>query len=76
MNVAASAKLSHSRKNGGVRLVWVVDPAARDVSIHRPGAAPRRLKGDAQITGEDVLPDFACKISDFFAAPVQGGEGK
>lgn len=61
--------------NGGVRLVWVVDPAARDVSIHRPGAVARRLQGAAEITGEDVLPGFACKISDFFASSGMGRRG-
>ena len=55
----------------GVPLVWVVNPPTRSVRIRRPKASPQgpgaELSGDDLITGEDVLPGFSCKVSEFFA---------
>ena len=55
----------------GVPLVWIVNPPTRTVRIRRPKSSPRgpvaELSGDDVITGEDVLPDFSCKVSEFFA---------
>jgi Uma2 family endonuclease len=53
----------------GTRLVWVVDPEARSVAVHRPGRDPYVVHADEEITGEDVLPDFRCKVSEFFKLP-------
>jgi Uma2 family endonuclease len=54
----------------GVPLVWVVNPPTRTVRIHRPKSSPRgpvaELSGDDAITGEDILPGFSCKVSEFF----------
>ena len=55
----------------GVPLVWVVNPPTRTVRIHRPKTSARgpvsELSGDDMITGEDVLADFSCKVSEFFS---------
>jgi len=51
----------------GVRVVWVVDPVARTVAVHRPGAAVRVYGEEDTLSGEDVLPGFACKVSEIFA---------
>jgi len=40
----------------GVRLGWLIDPAARTVEIHRPGREPETLDRPASLSGEDVLP--------------------
>jgi Uma2 family endonuclease len=53
----------------GIPLVWVVDPEACDVTVHRPGKEPYVLGKDDEITGEDVLPDFRCRVADFFRLP-------
>ena len=54
----------------GVRLVWVVDPAARSVDVHRPGEATVTLaEGDA-LDGGDALPGFACEVSAVFGPPA------
>jgi Uma2 family endonuclease len=50
----------------GIRLVWLIDPDARDVTVYRPGQAPQVFDESQEITGEDVLPDFRCKVSEFF----------
>ena len=51
----------------GSRLVWVVDPEDRNVTVYREAAEGRILWEDATITGEDVLPGFACRVAEFFA---------
>lgn len=54
-------------ESAGVLLIWVVDPELRTVTVRRRGVAqPLELRGDDEITGEDVLPGFRCRISDFF----------
>lgn len=53
----------------GVGLVWVVDPEIRTVTVHRPGKAQVELDESQELTGEDVLPDFRCRIADFFTLP-------
>jgi Uma2 family endonuclease len=51
----------------GVRLVWLVDPAERTVTVFRPDAALKLLgEGDA-LDGGDVLPGFSVPVADIFA---------
>jgi Uma2 family endonuclease len=51
----------------GVRMVWVADPSNRQVSVHRPGQPVRVFGEEDVLSGEDVLPGFACKVSELFA---------
>jgi Uma2 family endonuclease len=53
----------------GVQMVWLIDPANRDVAVYRPGRDPVVLDGDQELSGDDVLPGFTCKVSDFFRLP-------
>lgn len=53
----------------GVRLIWVVDPETRDVSVYRSGEDPYLAQESHELTGEDVLPDFRCRVADFFGVP-------
>src|SRR5262249_60415726 len=50
----------------GVRLIWIIDPEARDVTVHRPGHPSEVFEGDEELTGHDVLPDLRCRAADFF----------
>ena len=50
----------------GVRLVWVVHPDARTVDVHRAGRAAATLAADDDLDGMDVLPGFACPVSEVF----------
>lgn len=47
----------------GTRLVWVIDPRRRTVTVHRPGADPRVLGPDDLLEGGDLLPGFALPVS-------------
>ncbi|MFL5340927.1 MAG: Uma2 family endonuclease [Gemmataceae bacterium] len=51
----------------GVRLVWLIDPDARAVTVVRRGRKERVLDEHATLDGEDVLPGFSCKVTEFFA---------
>jgi Uma2 family endonuclease len=50
----------------GVRLVWVVDPDDRSVTIYRPGQQAAILEEKDTISAEDVVPGFACPVAAFF----------
>ena len=51
----------------GVRMVWVVDPEARTLTVYRGPDEGRLLWEDAKLTGEDVLPGFECRVAELFA---------
>ncbi len=53
----------------GFPLVWIVDPESRDVTVYRPGKEPYVRSGDEEPTGDDVLPEFKCRVSDLFRLP-------
>ncbi len=53
----------------GVSLVWVLDPEARDVTVFRQGQVPVVLEENEELTGMDVLPDFRCRVAEFFVMP-------
>src|SRR5262249_46234591 len=44
----------------GVRLVWYVNPDAQTVAVHRTGREEQLLTAADTLSGEDVLPGFAC----------------
>jgi Uma2 family endonuclease len=51
----------------GTRLMWVVYPQARSVSVVRPDGRAAWLRGEQELSGEDVIPGFACKVQNLFA---------
>jgi Uma2 family endonuclease len=50
----------------GVRLVWIVNPERRTVRVHRRDGTVSLLRSGDALTGEDVLPGFACSVSELF----------
>jgi Uma2 family endonuclease len=54
----------------GVRLVWVVHPVTRTVQIHRLNGSVGQLGEHDELSGEDVLPGFGCRVGDLFLPPV------
>lgn len=49
-----------------VKLVWVVDPVFRTVSVYRPDADPVMFAGDEPLTAEPFLPGFNAPTSKCF----------
>ncbi len=50
----------------GTRLVWVVYPATRSISVHHPDRTGRTVQGEDTLDGGDVLPGFRLPVSDVF----------
>lgn len=50
----------------GTRLVWVVDPAARTVMVHRLDGSATRFPEGAVVTGEGVLAGLDLEVEDLF----------
>lgn len=48
----------------GARLVWVVAPRARTVTIYRPDGSARLIREPELLDGEDVLPGLAIALTD------------
>jgi Uma2 family endonuclease len=55
----------------GVRLIWVIYPTTRTVHVHRGDRSAAVLRPGDELTGEDVLPGFACRLDDLFAVLPQ-----
>ncbi len=52
--------------DSGVRLVWVVHPEERTVTVYTKPGDGTVLWEDATLTGGDVLPGFSCPVAEFF----------
>jgi Uma2 family endonuclease len=50
----------------GTTLVWIVDPARRNVVVRMHGAPDRVLSGDALLDGGNVLPGFSVRVAELF----------
>ena len=53
----------------GTQLVWIVDPEARNVTVHQRGKEPHVFEEKEELTGGEVLPDFRCRVAEFFRLP-------
>lgn len=50
----------------GVRMVWVVEPEDRSITVLTSPSEGRTLYDDSELGGGDVLPGFMCKVSELF----------
>ena len=50
----------------GTRLVWVVNPKRKTVTVHRSRANPLVLRDPEILDGEDVVPGFHIRIGEIF----------
>jgi Uma2 family endonuclease len=48
----------------GVRLIWVINPISRTVTVFRNNGTVARLHEADQLDGEDVLVGFICSIAE------------
>ena len=52
--------------DAGTRLVWVLEPVSKTVTIYRSERDIEMLTLDDTITGEEVVPGFTCPIAHLF----------
>ncbi len=53
--------------DAGVRSVWVVYPARREVTLHRPRQRIVTLSTSDAVDGEDVVPGFVLPVAAIFS---------
>jgi Uma2 family endonuclease len=53
-------------KSVKVRLVWVVSPDTKSVLIRRLDGTCGEVFEDGELSGEDVIPGFSCKVAELF----------
>ena len=52
--------------DAGTRLVWVLDPRSKTVTVYRSEKDIALLTFEDTLTGEDVVPGFTCPVSQLF----------
>jgi Uma2 family endonuclease len=55
----------------GVRLLWIINPDARTVRIYRADGSDASKRAEDEISGEDVVPGFCCRVREFFELPSE-----
>lgn len=55
----------------GTRLVWLVWPDDRVITVYVGGTAPRDLYEGDELDGGDVLPGFRAPVSQVFDIPIE-----
>ena len=68
---AGDTKAQAARKverwlQAGVKMALDLDPKARVLTVYRPGAEPRVLRIEDELSGEDVLPGFTLPLAKLF----------
>jgi len=53
----------------GARLVWVVDPRRRVITVHHPDRSSIHRTSRDMLDGEDVVPGFHCSVAEVFGIP-------
>ena len=51
---------------GGVLMVWVIDPEARQVFVYRSLTHVRQFGAGDTLPGDEILPDFALPVANLF----------
>ena len=50
----------------GVGLVWVIHPESGTASVYRSDSSVSRLHQDDELSGEEVIPGFRCRVRSLF----------
>ncbi len=62
------AKLADYRKVR-IHLVWTINPESRTATVYRADGSVRILFEDDELSGEDVIPGFRCRLRDILPKP-------
>ncbi len=52
--------------DAGTRLVWVIEPVAKTVTVYRSQTDIKFLTCEDTLTGEDVVEGFSCQVAQLF----------
>jgi Uma2 family endonuclease len=53
-------------RDAGIPLIWLIYPPARRVRVLRLEGPPSELGPGDELTGENILPGFRCRVADLF----------
>jgi len=53
-------------QKAGVGLVWVIHPESGTASVYRGDGSVSRLHQDDELSGEEVIPGFRCRVRSLF----------
>jgi Uma2 family endonuclease len=54
--------------DAGAMMVWVVNPRWRSVTVYRSATDIKTLTENAELSGEDVVPNFRCQVAEIFGS--------
>lgn len=57
--------------SAGVRQVWLVSPEHRTVIIYNSPSHTTILSESDDLTGDDILPGFRCRVAELFQSPAR-----
>ena len=60
--------------NAGARMAWNVHPETRTVDVYRPNRPTITLADGDVLDGCDVIPGFACQVSEIFEIYADNGD--
>jgi Uma2 family endonuclease len=52
--------------SAGCAAVWIVDPKAKTVAIHRPNSVIQVLAASDVLQGDPIVPGFSCSLLELF----------
>ena len=52
--------------NAGTRLVWIIEPVAKTVTVYRSQTDIKTFTIDDTLSGEDVVEGFSCQVAQLF----------
>jgi Uma2 family endonuclease len=55
----------------GAKLVWVIHPEIRKLEVRRSDGSGTWLRADDELSGEEVIPGFHCRVGDLFPQPAE-----
>ena len=53
--------------SAGVKMVWIIRPENKTVTTYRTLFDFKMLRENEELSGDDVLPNFKCNLTDIFA---------
>lgn len=53
-------------RSAGTRLIWVISPKTKSVWIRRADGSCAEVHESGELSGEDVIPGFTCKVAELF----------
>ena len=52
-----------------IPLIWFIDPDSKTIQVFRADGSTQRLRESDELSGENVIPNFRCRVSEVFAPP-------